>query len=222
MLLAIKNMLLDLLDRSLPLVRIEDVISHNLVHPTAESPLSFRNSTSCMACHATMDPMAHTLRNIRVVRNNNGTGISSTDNSNVSAIINLQSAVTLPAENLDATWNDTAISSFGSRPANGKLFYRDYKGELINEQILGISALGEHFANRLDFYMNISNQYLFWLTGTKAYLGDLGGTSTPNLSLKDLKLRKMVIWLATNLRNDQDMTKLIMRIMTTKLYLGLD
>ena len=218
---TIQHFLKDFLGKDLPILRPEDVRSANLVHPTNESPLAFRNGESCMRCHGTMDQMAHNLRNILISTHNRGTVASNEDNTFVRPLFIFHRTTTLASEDLNTAWNDEPVSNFASRPIGGVLYYRDYKGELVNERVNGPAAMGLHYTQRLDFYMNLSNLYLSWLTGTKAYLGDLGDPNAPRLSQSELELRKIVIWLATNLRNDQDMSKLLIRITNTKLYLEL-
>jgi hypothetical protein len=145
-----KSVFQDLLCRSLPVVRSEDVINY-----FPEAKLSFRKSKTCMQCHVSMDPMADTVRNVYEVRSKpkQGEGFS----------------VRILAEHKARLSSETEVKDadpdFYLRPARGELYFRNYKDELVSEKVDSLQELGEALARTDDFYICMAKRYFEFFTG---------------------------------------------------------
>ena len=65
-----KQVFKEILCRDLPVVQPKDAIA--LVDSSGTNPFPFRNSSSCMQCHSSIDPMGWSIRDIRLNKTGNG------------------------------------------------------------------------------------------------------------------------------------------------------
>ncbi len=194
----------DLLCRTLPVARLEDVKKN--VEP--ESYLPFRKKAECMQCHSTMDPFAGTLRNFEELRT---AGI---EGDVFSPRVLAQLKATLPDNNGVPPEND----KFYLHAPKGKLFFRNYLGALINKDINGLTELGAEIARQDDLYICAAKRYFHFMTGIDVELGDF---SQPPLSETDPATKvyqDFVIQLGLHLRNHQSLKKLVEEILRSKFY----
>lgn len=203
----------DFLCRDVPVVRKSDAMA--LVDNSGTSPLPFRASSSCMQCHASMDTAARVRRNARV--------IPSSKNSlpeNAVAYLVHEAKVDRPAHANEYTgWIDDSDAEFFRRPPAGKLYFRTYDGELIDEQITGVSDLGQKISTLDDLYLCASKRYFQFLTGVDLPLFDKGDINAPTLNLRDKAYRQFLVEAAKELKVHQDPKKTIKKIISSNFYM---
>lgn len=209
-----KNVLNDLLCRDIPVIRTTDAIKY--VDPTNSSDLPFRGGISCMQCHATMDPLARTTRNLRRIRS----AASCNTVSGHPTSITYEMEPTLPPHaNEKAGWIDQADSKFYTRPAQGKFLYRTTKGDLINKNIEGLDDLGGILAETDDLYNCAAKRYLKFLTGVDVPMFDPGDVNAPSLSSAEKKYVTYLQNLGSKLKQSGSAREVIRSIISSDIYL---
>lgn len=201
-----KNLLNDLLCRGLPVVRSGDALPLVQTAITTATP-SFRKTPSCVRCHSTIDPMAATARNV---------SFAWTTAPLFGGIHSLVKwPVSLPAENSVVD----ADKDYFKRPPNGRLFYRNYKGDLIDRPVSGIQDLGQALAETEDLYICTAAKYLEFFTGIKLSLSDPGDPDNSGpIDPANKVYGDYAIRLGKNLMSDQNLANLIKDILRSELY----
>lgn len=200
----------DLLCRDVPVIRISDAMLYVNPKPTSATP-PFRKSANCMQCHASMDPLAAASRNITYALSP-WMDITPTASPTTSTPQIYQFDPVLPREpgqvDLDR--------DFYLRPPHGALLYRDYKGDLINIPVKGLTELGETLTKLDDLYHCAASRYFQHFTGVNVSLDDprMGG----NLSEKQKKYRDFVISLGQRLKEHQNLRQLVQEILESDVY----
>lgn len=190
-----------LMCRDLPVIRRADSVPF-----LQATGIPFRQSTTCMQCHASMDRLSYTARNISY----NTIPILSDDG-------NMQASVwptTEPAE----VGQVTADNRFHLRPTNGVLYYRAYDGRLVNEPVRSIAELGSAFAANNDMYVCAASRYFKFFTGIEVNLNDIGDTNKPVMTAAEIKYRDQVIAMGLELKTTQNLRTLIQRILSSDIY----
>jgi hypothetical protein len=104
-----------------------------------------------------MDPLAYTARNL-------GPSMQLASGANDyfrgPAVVYHQ-PVTLPAE-ADLTDGD---ASFSRRPPNGRLYFRNYKNQVVKIDVNGLDQLGDAITKQDDFYVCTAKRYYEYFTG---------------------------------------------------------
>jgi hypothetical protein len=196
----------DLLCRPLPVIRREDAVS--FVSPS--SVIEFRTSSGCVRCHASMDRMAAAIRGFKY--HNVGNGTSDIRGGN---FVELEAA-TLPAE---AGWPASIDGQYFRRPANAVLYFRNYRGELVNRQVRGLDELGTAIAEQDDFYACMAKRYYSYFTGINVELADPLDPENPLvLSERDRRHLDRVIGLGQQLKQNQSLKGLIKLIIESEDY----
>lgn len=191
----------DLLCRNLPVVRTEDVIGY-----FPDSKLSFRKSKTCMHCHVSIDPMADTVRNLFEMRS------SPKNSGNFSVRVLAEHKPTLPAETEMKDYDP----DFHLRPATGQLYFRNYKGELVNEKVNSIQELGQAIAKTDDFYICMAKRYFEFFTGVSVDINNLQDAELKNKSLAAHK--NFVVQLGLDLKKDQSLKNTLGKIIDSEFY----
>ena len=204
-----KHVVEDFLCRTQPTLRSYDVA----YEVDTQSTIAFRKGSSCMACHATMDPIAGAARNLRFSFTHN-TGLESTRVKYVGNRFPDMAAVNFPKDKPDA--------NFYRRPADARLFYRSYNGDLVDESVTGLQSLGETIAQTNDFYVCAAKRYYQFLTGIEVTLADEGDVNTPVFKEGELNQRNKVIQLGMKLKEHQSIEKLIEEIISSKAFISPD
>lgn len=202
-----------LLCLSLPTLREDDVL--NLVNTA--SKVSFRNHSSCMTCHATMDPFAATARNLIVAETEpdlNG----AIDKSIFVSSFN----VTLPSTEIFAS---AAVPNYNKQQPTGRLFYRSFhSGELINQDVQNIEDMGKKLAETEEFYQCLSKRYFQYFTGINVSLYDTRDKKNQDLNLalteRDKQDRKFIEFLGAELRTSQSLSRIIELILRSDYYMS--
>ena len=201
-----KHVMEDFLCRGLPALRTTDVI--NEVDST--SKIAFKTGISCMACHASMDPLAAVLRNGRTGWTHNS-GLVSTRVKFFGV-----RTPTLGYADMPKLANET---NFYQRPANGRLYYRSYDGKLVQQEMVGPQELGEKMAETNDLYVCAAKRYYKFLTGITVDLADIGNINTPEFSKGGEYQRNKVIKMGLDLKNHQSTRLLIKNIIQQKAFI---
>lgn len=204
-----KHVVEDFLCRTQPTLRSYDVA----YEVDTQSTIAFRKGSSCMACHATMDPIAGAARNLRFSFTHN-TGLESTRVKYVGNRFPDMAAVNFPKDKPDA--------NFYRRPADARLFYRSYNGDLVDENVTGLQSLGETITQTNDFYVCAAKRYYQFLTGIEVTLADEGDVNTPVFKEGELNQRNKVIQLGMKLKEHQSIEKLIEEIISSKAFISPD
>ncbi len=207
----VKNVIEHFFCRELPILRPGDEIAD--MDPEGDSELEFKNGRSCMGCHSTMDPAAHAVRNLF----SQGTPTSTIDgriNRGLRFIGRFNGTIQGGGE----VWPDKDSSFYKTAPT-GRLYYRNYRGELINRSISGISGLADAIKESDDFYACMSKRYFQYFTGIEVSLADLGSPLSTPLSSEEMDHRNFVIQLGAELKQHQSLKQLIESIFSNSAYL---
>ncbi|HEX4925993.1 MAG TPA: hypothetical protein VFV50_18010 [Bdellovibrionales bacterium] len=195
----------DLMCREIPVVRDADV--GEFVVPA--STVSFRNSSSCVRCHATIDRASAVIRGF------------SYDAPGNNEVMNLGVNVpkfTPPALAAETGWPSEPDRDYYRRPANGVLYYRNFNGELVNLAVTSLQDLGVKLAQQEDLHVCMAKRYYRYFTGIDVPLSDPGDPAAPPLTAADSAHRAQVIALGRSLKSHQSVRMLIEEILTLPIY----
>lgn len=198
----------DLFCRDLPVIRPEDAVP--FVDP--KSTVAFRTTSSCVACHASMDRMSSVVRNVRYTSFANDTPMIVA--SRGATFVSFP-APTKPAE---ASWPTSTDSSYAQRPATGTLYFRNYLGNLVDVPVSGTSELATQIANQDDFYICTAKRYYAHFTGITVDTGDLSDPRSQAQSAISIAHRNEVINLGKSLRQHNNLRTLINDILNLPQY----
>lgn len=194
----------DLLCRNMPSVRQGDGAEFLVTGPGA----TFRQSSACIHCHASMDRMAGVVRNIRSVA---ATGANQAYGVDTVRFLS-------PTAAPELSWPATSDSDYDKRPPMGTLFFRNYKGDLISTSVNGVEALAQEILQQDDFYICAAKRYYEYFTGIGVFIGDIGDPSSPKLSAADISRRDLVIQLGLSLKKTDNLRQLIKDILSLDHY----
>ncbi len=199
----------DLMCLTLPTLLNSDV--DNYMEKYKASELSFRRDQSCARCHATLDPFAHTLRNISFV---NTTTNGYRDLLRADGVNNALNMV-IPKKykvRVSAQSNADSDNIYIRRSPKGHLYYRDYDGNLIDELVTGPVELGQKISEQNDMYVCAAQRYYKFLTGISIPVANQTGTSFY------LKHRQKIIELGLKLKEHGSLKQLITDILKTPAF----
>lgn len=202
-----RSVLRDALCRELPVVRTSDAVPFVVVEASA---IAFRRYASCTACHASMDRMASTLRNLR----------STTFTPSAASVGDLfhytMNPVNQPEESGWPTSND---DNYSRRPPKGVFYFRTHDGRLINTPVANAEELAGQILATDDFYNCVASRYYQYFLGVKTNIGDISDPSSPvHLSAQDLYHRKQVIALGQALHTHKNVRQLLEQILSLPDY----
>lgn len=197
-----------------PFLRASDVTGY-LAAETETEAASFRRGTSCLRCHATMDPAASTMRNLRLGSSINNIQAGTT---RATAMV-LNTNIDQPAT---GEWTMTPDPQFYRRPPAGRLLFRSVSGALVNQPLDGLESLGRTMAETDDYYACAASRYFKYFTGINVTLLDPGESSNhdllSNMTEKDREYRNYVLELGRKLRETQSLKALAKQIMQSQYY----
>ena len=213
----IKNSMESLLCSSFPSLRESDIRS--LVIGTASAP--FRNGTSCVQCHATMDQAATTARNL-IVSSTEYVPLVNDDNNDAG----YKYPVIIPSfaatQSSFFIWSGEPVENFHLQTPSGELFYRSTSGQLINRRVANIAELGIAFSEQDDLFNCAAKRYFKYFTGVDVALYDKTNPANSelnrNLTERDKKFRMFVEKLGKELKIHQSLSQLIKSIMSSDYY----
>jgi hypothetical protein len=195
----------DLLCRDMPTLRLADALPYVQNSPTSKTP-PFRKSGTCMACHASMDPMAAAARNVSYAF------------TYAPAYGGIVSLYYWPATRTAETGVVEEDWDYYARPTTGRLLYRSYDGTLVDHAVTGVDGLGDELAKTNDLYVCAAARYFRYFTGIGVNLQDSGDTSKTPLSTAETTYRNLVIGLGQELKTHQSLKALIQSIISSPLY----
>lgn len=201
----------DFMCREIPLLREEDVTSYLTQNSTAQ----FRKSTSCLRCHAGIDQMALTARNLKVV--------ALADRVLSVAGEKIFATVASHAVNQGASqpiWPSMPVAGFQNQTPQGELYFRSYSGQLIQTQVNGIQELGNAIADTNDYYVCFAKRYFEYFTGINVQLMDpaLRSPSSATADPRIEEYRNYVVDLGLQLRANGNLKEMITRILRSTYY----
>lgn len=203
-----KSVLSDFLCRELPVARLSD--TNSFVDSSANA-IGFRQEASCTQCHASMDRLSGVNRNFKylVIRPNVNINISGG-----------YFPVTHPTTaSLDGTaWPSVVTTNYYQRPTLGVLYYRDYKGGLVNQNLTSIPDLGTKLTQQEDFYVCAAKRYYKYFMGVDV---DIMDPEDPRYRNKgsDMAVHKAkVVELGLALKTNKSLRTLIDNIFKSDLY----
>lgn len=202
-----KAVMKDLLCRDLPAVRNLDAIPHVQSNIGPNTP-PFRGNVNCMACHATIDPLAGVVRNVSFMP------VPGRMGSRIATAHIYQ----WPTDRAAETGTVDDDYEFYRRPTNGRLFYRSYNGTLVNLPIASVPELGRALSQADDLYVCVASRYLQFFTGIGVNLQDEGDPHKPALSSGQVAYRRFVSELAGQLKQHQSLRQLIHSILKSDIY----
>lgn len=187
----------DILCRDLPVLTLEDAkpFVRNI------KSVSWANNASCMACHATMDPMAALLRNAQMIVNDAPDDQGSTHRR-------LFKATKTPPESYQLY---DAQEDYHLTPAHGRFVYRDIENRFYNKEVKSFQELGQIMAETADFYACATKRYFFYLTGQDVDM-QLIQKNSPSPQ------GQFLYQLSTQLKEHQQLQKVLMSIIRSKWF----
>ncbi len=199
----------------LPALRENDIRQYVVGNSSAP----FRNSSSCVMCHATLDPMAYTARNV-VVGNSDYAALSAGARTHSKTALHL---ATYRAEfSSVAGWPSEPVANFHRQTPTGRLFFRSMTGALIDRPVTGIAQLGAAMAETKDYYYCAAKRYFEYFTGITVALYDRSNPANEELNKKlsteAYEDRKFVEALGEELQRNQSVRHMVKQIMSSKYY----
>jgi hypothetical protein len=213
-----KNVMGDLLCRDLPTLREGDVASFVVAGTGKDQTPPFRQSTTCLRCHATMDPMAYTLRNIRWANAAESDPADPVTDGYDTAHL---SAYT-PTADAPFTWSSAPVPGFHLQHPRGRLYYRSFTGALVDRTVSDLADLGAALSNSDDLYVCAARRHFRQFTGVDVSLHDMGdaGNALLNraMTAKDREYRDFVIALGLRLKASGSIKEMIKEIVGSPYY----
>jgi hypothetical protein len=205
----------DTLCREVPVVR--DADATQFVSPTAIAP--FRQEAACTTCHATLDRLAGgTIRGLRWNLTPQVDRMAPLPDLHGIAGLRMNRSLYAASSN----WSTTADPDYANRAPYGNLYFRNYRGELVDVVIKSIPELAAAIAAQDDFYTCFAKRYYDYFLGIDVALGDPGDPSSPNLNLVEEHHRGNVIALGLKLKTHKSLRQLILDIIGSDEYRMVD
>lgn len=205
-----RAVLADALCRSIPVVRESDVTQ--FVIP--ESPVPFRQAATCSACHATTDRLSATINNLRW----NVLTSSQQDTPLPDLYGFLSVTMRTPSFQSTTAWNDVADPDFGLRQPYGHLYFRNYRGELVDRVVHSIAEVGAAIRDQDDYYICFAKRYYNYFLGIDVNLGDPGDASYVQPNAAESYHRAKVIEFGLRLKESRSLRQLILDIVGSPAY----
>ena len=197
-----------------PYLRNADVEPTKRLDPAAPP---FRQSNSCLRCHATMDQAALTTRNL--VIGETSTFINTFNR--ISALIG-RFNVSAGKEPGQEFWPWKPVANFKYQAPEGKLYMRSATGALIDRNVSNLNELGIAMSDTDDYYACAAKRYVERFTGVNVSLFDPADADNEAVyaaqSEKERDMRARVLALGNELRMTGSLKKLIQRIMESDEY----
>ena len=202
-----ESVLKDFLCRDLPVIRFSD--AQPFIEPA--SSYAFRHGGDCVQCHATMDRLAGSIRDLRPsltdVRSGRGMRWIRKWGSNNASVV-------------DYTWPITRDRDYNKKGYGNTFYYRQYNGNKIDRNFPNLDSFGAYLASINDPYVCAAKRYYQYFTGHNANIEDLEtGTATAKvLSAKEAYHRSRVIQLGEQFAQSKNIKALIESILREDLF----
>jgi hypothetical protein len=198
-----KSVFNDFLCRSFPVVELNDIDSTRYVDPAAK--ISFRTSASCVSCHASMDRLGAVSRGIFMelvgegIPNNNRLGVR------------FFNSIT-PDQSAETAWPVSPDANYHRRPTTGRLFFRNYRNNLLDIPLDDINSLGRVLASLDEPYICLTSRYYEYLTGISV---DITYKNPENMSSAAKLHRDRVIQMGRSLKSHQNLRTTLKEIISS-------
>ena len=222
------NFFNDILCRQLPAIRALDAVKNvykNKEDPDDKSELAFRNGLSCMQCHSTMEGSARTLRNMHQFRSTNvyNSGLGHSPNLILHKVVHEEFADKFDDNRFyiqDKYQGAPNVHYYTHSPPEGNLYFRSFTGDLIDQNVDGLTGLGDALSQTPDLYACAVKRYVSFLTGIQVPLRDYGNLSHPQLTEAEETYVAFLKELTKDLQQHQDPFKTIEAIIESPYYLN--
>jgi hypothetical protein len=224
----VKNAMEALLCKEFPVLRETDVLSYVDVSGGA-TVAPFRKSSTCVQCHATFDQIGSVYRNHLVSFSDWNTGNPGHDPQDGAGfaikVVHLMGRFNgaLPDSGV---WSSTPVTNYEKQAPAGRVYFREFSGNLVNQPVNGIQQVGDTLAESNDLYLCAAKRYFQYFTGFNVKLYDRGDprflTTVQSLTQQERSLRQYLEKLATNFKNDQSSYNLIQSIISSPYYRDLN
>jgi hypothetical protein len=215
----IKNTMEAMLCKQFPTLRESDVLQF-VDNSTVANKAPFRASSTCVQCHATFDNLAAVGRNFLVGATDYAANIDPISGFNIKdAHIMAKSTQLYPDS---GKWSSTPVTNYRNQAPAGRIYFRDFSGKLIDQQVTGIQAAGDVLAETDDLYQCAAKRYFKYFTGLDVPLYDRGDVryadTLSKITSKERNLRIYIEKLAADFKNHQSSKKLIQTILSSDYY----
>ncbi len=199
-----KAIINELLCRDLPVIPIKKAIGF----VQKNSQISFRKKESCMACHATMDPLANLVRNVEQSYSADAGG----DGMIHSTHLRFHKEDKKYPRELSPVDDDPF---FHLRPAYGRFIYQDVRGNYIDKEIKSLDELGAALLETDDLYLCTVKKYFNFFTGIDVHMNlFIQGAQTP----EELYIKNLLEESSQSLKQSGDLTQAIGILLNSKIY----
>lgn len=191
------NLFSDFLCRDLPVLLPQDI------KVIKSSKLAFRNQKSCMGCHQTMDQLASMTSNLEPFN----AGEVHTNAYTFRAVYQHRKIKSAKYSFVD---ND---KDYYKKSHQSKLYFRDYKGQLIDLVISTPDMLGSTLKELDDPYLCTVNRYFNYLTGVNVDLNNFNKIPNSN------PIKKFLLVLMKDLKTNQRPINIFEKVFNSPYYL---
>jgi hypothetical protein len=209
-----RSIMHDFLCRELPVIRASDAASFV---STAENANAFRKGSSCVRCHATIDPMAGVYRGVGYI----SAGDFQSDVLHRYAL-HVHKSAPVTGFAAESGWPAAKDNDYFKRPATGRLYYRNLSGALVNIAVANGDELSARISEQDDVYVCQARKLFQYFTGVRVDLNDIydpdEAAALAAMSEKDWEYRNLVIQLGKNLKKHQKVRQTIEEILKLEIY----
>lgn len=207
-----ESIMKDFFCRDIPVLREEDVIEYQSTN--AASP-QFRKGVNCLTCHSTIDQMALTARNLKLVTSGNGPNAADYVPKYFATI----AAFTPTQAAQSPLWPEVNQNQFHLQNPQGMLYFRNYTGRLVKRNLSSIQELGTAIAEQDDYYVCLAKRYFEYFTGVDVQIRDPALRNDSFYSNPRYReLRDYVVDLGLDLRSHGQVKRLMTRILKSPYY----
>lgn len=197
-----------------PFSRSTDVTQF-LANTADPNAAPFRRNVACLRCHATMDHAALTLRNLTL----GSTGNIPAKLSRIPAMIVSWAADAGAAPQL---WSPDPSPNFNRTLPVGRVFYRSFTGNLVDQTVQNLDGLGMVLSSTDDYYTCAASRYFTYFTGISVPLMDpydpLNQSSISVMKPADKEYLNYVIGLGKELKATGSLKTLAQHIIKSDYY----
>lgn len=190
----------------------------------------FRQSKSCLQCHASFDPMASTARNLVLGASDVLQPLYMPSNLSqyykttiVLGRLTVDNSIQLPHEWLTVPIDtDPANPRYSRTSPTGRLRYRSSNGELIDVPVSNMEDLGQAISQQNDYYRCAAKRYFQYLTGFDINLFDRRDPANAALDaqMDDAAIahRDLIDQMAAELKSSQSIPNMLKVILRSNIY----